>query len=145
MQQTLTGIACQKWSHQYPQTHTRTHANFPDSGLGGHSACRNPDGDVRAWCFTVDTAIRWGYCDIGQAQRTCNSTLRTPPPKNVTQIGFNVMYSATARESEIKFFVVPVPQHVECELCRLRGARPCLRGLPSSVSSLCMTSTPQRE
>jgi len=112
VQQTATGIACQKWSHQYPQTHTRTHANFPDSGLGGHNACRNPDGDARAWCFTVDTAIRWDYCDIGQAQRTCNSTLRTPPPKNVTQIGFNVMYSATARESEIKFFVVPVPAEV---------------------------------
>ena len=29
---TAEGLTCQKWSHQYPQTHTRSHANFPDAG-----------------------------------------------------------------------------------------------------------------
>ena len=55
---TAEGLTCQKWSHQYPQTHTRSHANFPDGGLGGHNACRNPDGDARAWCFTTNAEVR---------------------------------------------------------------------------------------
>ena len=55
---TTEGLTCQKWSHQYPQTHTRSHANFPDAGLGGHNACRNPDGDAHAWCFTTNAEVR---------------------------------------------------------------------------------------
>ena len=132
------GLTCQKWSHQYPQTHTRSHANFPDSGLGGHSACRNPDGDVRAWCFTTDAEVRWDYCDVGKPQPTCNSTLRVAPPKNITYISFDTMYSATARESEIKFFVVPVPRHVIWAV--LGGAKPRLAAAacPEGHCFLCM-------
>ena len=62
------GITCQTWSHQVPQTHTRSRVNFPDAGLGGHNACRNPDGNVRAWCFTANAEVRWDYCDIGTPQ-----------------------------------------------------------------------------
>ena len=143
------GLTCQKWSHQYPQTHTRSHANFPDAGLGGHSACRNPDGDARAWCFTTDAEVRWDYCDVGKPQPTCNSTLRVAPPKNITHISFDTMYSATARESEIKFFVVPVPRHVTWAV--LGGARPrlaaaaCPEGHRRRGTARCVwLSTPQR-
>jgi len=132
VQKTVDGLTCQKWSHQYPQTHTRSHANFPDSGLGGHNACRNPDNDVRAWCFTLSEDVRWDHCDVGKPQPTCNSTLRVPPPKNITHISFDTMYSATARESEIKFFVVPVPRHVKWAV--FGAAKPRRRGLPRGAS-----------
>lgn len=25
---------------------------------------RNPDGEARAWCHTVDSKIRWQFCDV---------------------------------------------------------------------------------
>ena len=112
VQKTTGGLTCQKWSHQWPHTHVRTHANYPGAGLGGHSACRNPDGDARPWCFTMDETVRWDYCDVGKPQPTCNHTLRAMPPPNITEINFNLMYSATARESEYKFFTVQVPKLV---------------------------------
>ena len=133
------GITCQTWSHQVPQTHTRSRVNFPDAGLGGHNACRNPDGNVRAWCFTANAEVRWDYCDIGTPQLTCNSTARVAPPKNITHIDFNTMYSATARESQIKFFVVPVPRHVKWAV--LGHAKPRRRGLPR-VASLAVHGPP---
>ena len=49
---------------------------------------------------------------MGPPQRSCNSTLRPPKPKNITHIQFDTMYAASARESEIKFFVVDVPREV---------------------------------
>jgi len=40
------GIPCQLWSTQ----HTYLPENFPGAGLA-ENHCRNPDGDIRAWCF----------------------------------------------------------------------------------------------
>ena len=59
--------------------------------------------------------------------------------KNITHIDFNTMYSATARESQMKFFVVPVPRHVKWAV--LGGAKPRRRGLPR-VASLAVHGPP---
>ena len=77
---TVGGLTCQTWSNQYPHTHTRTHTNYPTSGLGGHNSCRNMDGDNRPWCFTMDEEIRWDYCVVGPPASTCEHALRVPPP-----------------------------------------------------------------
>jgi len=64
---TESGIPCQAWSSQSPQTHTFTRENHPGKGLGypdGHASCRNPDDGQRAWCFTTDPGTAWEYCDV---------------------------------------------------------------------------------
>ena len=68
---TVSGLTCQRWGSQFPQQHFFTHASHPASGLGAHSACRNPgainpDG---VWCYTTDHRVRWERCDIGAPVR----------------------------------------------------------------------------
>ncbi|XP_072017679.1 uncharacterized protein [Amphiura filiformis] len=72
--QTIQGKECQSWTAQYPHEHTRTPANYPDTGLGEHNYCRNPDHSIGPWCYTTDPETRWAYCricvcntDVGQA------------------------------------------------------------------------------
>ena len=60
---TARGFKCQKWTEQSPHEHTRTPEQYPDSGLGDHNYCRNPDGEPRIWCYTIDPNERWGLCD----------------------------------------------------------------------------------
>mmetsp|Transcript_16325 Transcript_16325/g.38812 ORF Transcript_16325/g.38812 Transcript_16325/m.38812 type:complete len:514 (-) Transcript_16325:336-1877(-) len=62
---TEKGFHCQSWAEQFPHQHARTHVNFPKAGLGGHSHCRNPDGEMSPYCFTTDPVMRWDYCDVG--------------------------------------------------------------------------------
>jgi len=59
---TATGKTCQAWSVQSPHEHTRTSENYPSSGLDANY-CRNPDGELGAWCYTVEST-RWEYCDV---------------------------------------------------------------------------------
>ena len=60
--QTASGEACLKWSR----------FGYAQSGLGGHNACRNPDGKRTAWCFTDIRRRTWDYCDLGPASdRPC--------------------------------------------------------------------------
>merc|ERR1719313_2292830 len=59
---TLCGAVCQDWSHQSPNIHRTTAANYPDAGLGRHNYCRNPTNSERAWCYTVNGVHRWEYC-----------------------------------------------------------------------------------
>merc|ERR1712034_258110 len=64
-QTTVSGLACQKWTSQSPHTHSRTEENYPDSGLGDHNYCRNPDDEEGgAWCYTTDANKRWDYCGV---------------------------------------------------------------------------------
>jgi len=62
---TTTGRTCQSWESQSPQEHSRTDENYPETGLGNHNYCRNPDSESGgAWCYTTDPAMRWEYCDV---------------------------------------------------------------------------------
>ncbi|XP_070543539.1 apolipoprotein(a)-like [Ptychodera flava] len=68
---TENGRTCQEWTDQSPHSHTRTPENYPNSGLGQHNYCRNPDGTSGAWCYTTDPYSRWELCDIGQPYENC--------------------------------------------------------------------------
>ncbi|XP_077864886.1 plasminogen-like [Saccoglossus kowalevskii] len=69
---TATGKTCQKWTSQYPHSHTRTPENYPGTGLGNHNYCRNPDNEDRAWCYTTDPGTRWAVCDTSFPGRYCD-------------------------------------------------------------------------
>jgi len=65
LQTTASGKKCQKWTAQDPHVHSRTVANYPNSGLGDHNRCRNPDNEPDgAWCYTTDSESRWEYCGV---------------------------------------------------------------------------------
>ena len=59
---TENNVTCQKWSSQAPNTHKQWTQD--NRGVGDHNHCRNPDGDARPWCYTVDPEEQWGYCDL---------------------------------------------------------------------------------
>eukprot|EP00301_Raphidiophrys_heterophryoidea_P008275 c13092_g2_i2.p1 GENE.c13092_g2_i2~~c13092_g2_i2.p1 ORF type:complete len:614 (+),score=138.75 c13092_g2_i2:62-1903(+) len=59
---TAKGHACQAWTSQSPNTHSRTPANYPIAGLDANY-CRNPDGEDKPWCYTLE-GDRWEYCDV---------------------------------------------------------------------------------
>ena len=63
---TESGLTCQKWTAQSPQSNTgNTPSKRPDSGLGDHNYCRNPDGaDAGAWCYTTSSGVRWEVCNV---------------------------------------------------------------------------------
>jgi hypothetical protein len=70
------GSACRPWEGT-----EFTEAQYPDRGLdGGHSYCRNPDGDARLWCFvepawsTEERSLTtWKYCNVPQCEaRLCD-------------------------------------------------------------------------
>ncbi|XP_035669328.1 plasminogen-like [Branchiostoma floridae] len=60
---TQTGKTCQRWDSQTPHWSYNTPENHPSSGLV-ENYCRNPDGDLRVWCYTTDPDERWDYCDV---------------------------------------------------------------------------------
>ena len=68
LQVSKSGKKCQKWTVQSPQAHTRTPANYPDTGLGDHNYCRNPDNADQAWCYTTDPGTRWEYCNVRKCE-----------------------------------------------------------------------------
>uniref|UniRef100_A0A7S3QCG1 Kringle domain-containing protein n=1 Tax=Chaetoceros debilis TaxID=122233 RepID=A0A7S3QCG1_9STRA len=68
---TEAGVECQQWDEQSPHEHTRTPAIFPSSGLV-ENYCRNPDGQLRAWCYTTDPNKRWDFCKVP----TCEDNVR---------------------------------------------------------------------
>jgi len=109
---TAGGIPCQLWSHQFPHTHTKSHTNFPDAGLGGHGHCRNPTGERAPWCYTTDPEVEWDYCNVTRAAPSCNHTAPGPRPLNVTSMPLNAIVRSEAREHELKFFHVHVPSSI---------------------------------
>lgn len=67
MNVTASGKPCQHWFDQLPNTHTYTVFGYPDSGLGGHNYCRNPDpndGSTGAWCLVESLTQVWEYCKL---------------------------------------------------------------------------------
>nr|2KJ4_A Chain A, plasminogen [Homo sapiens]6OQJ_A Chain A, Plasminogen kringle 2 [Homo sapiens]6OQK_A Chain A, Plasminogen Kringle 2 [Homo sapiens]6UZ4_A Chain A, Plasminogen [Homo sapiens]6UZ5_A Chain A, Plasminogen [Homo sapiens] len=60
---TMSGLECQAWDSQSPHAHGYIPSKFPNKNLK-KNYCRNPDRDLRPWCFTTDPNKRWEYCDI---------------------------------------------------------------------------------
>jgi len=53
---TRSGLACQQWNSQTPQTHNQPSAD--------HAYCRNPDNsEDTIWCYTTTAATRFEKCD----------------------------------------------------------------------------------
>ena len=65
---TESGHLCQDWVAQSPHAHSA----FDPSLL--HRAareCRNPGGlGERPWCYTVNSRVRWEYCDVQQCGKS---------------------------------------------------------------------------
>ncbi|XP_071596574.1 plasminogen-like isoform X1 [Heliangelus exortis] len=68
---TESGLECQHWDAQEPHMHGFTPKHFPEKDLK-MNYCRNPDGELRPWCFTTSPTKRWEYCSIPRCT--------TPPP-----------------------------------------------------------------
>ncbi|GAB0186942.1 plasminogen [Grus japonensis] len=60
---TESGLECQRWDAQEPHMHGFTSKHFPERDLK-MNYCRNPDGELRPWCFTTSPTKRWEYCNI---------------------------------------------------------------------------------
>ncbi|XP_077855342.1 apolipoprotein(a) isoform X6 [Macaca mulatta] len=73
---TVTGRTCQAWSSMTPHQHSRTPKNYPNAGLT-RNYCRNPDAEIRPWCYTMDPSVRWEYCNLTQCLVTESSVLET--------------------------------------------------------------------
>ena len=73
---TKGGIPCQAWASQFPHTHNKLPAAYPDAGLDANY-CRNPNEFSGPWCFTNDTSKRWDYCVVD----TCPKPPSAPPPR----------------------------------------------------------------
>uniref|UniRef100_A0A8B9IRQ4 Plasminogen n=1 Tax=Amazona collaria TaxID=241587 RepID=A0A8B9IRQ4_9PSIT len=72
---TESGLACQRWDAQEPHMHGFTLKHFPEKDLK-MNYCRNPDGELRPWCFTTSPTKRWEYCNIPH----CTSPPRVSGP-----------------------------------------------------------------
>ena len=75
---TETGKTCQRWDAQSPHSHSVTPEEYPDSGLGAHNYCRNPDGEPWAWCYTVDPGSRWELCSVERCDDGSGDTVPLP-------------------------------------------------------------------
>ena len=78
---TISGIACQHWSEQWPHAHSyddieyfADYSSNPDVEL--HDVvnyCRNPVRsayfDGQPWCFTIDEDVEKEFCDVPRCKR----------------------------------------------------------------------------
>nr|XP_054772900.1 plasminogen-like [Lytechinus pictus] len=74
LSKTMSGYTCQNWIAQYPHEHWDLPIMFPNSGIGDHNYCRNPDGENTAWCYTTDLSVRWELCAVGYLDPECMTT-----------------------------------------------------------------------
>ncbi|XP_018407887.1 PREDICTED: coagulation factor XII [Nanorana parkeri] len=83
---TVTGTPCLNWEsdiiHHEVSIYSGHHAK--KHGIGPHSYCRNPDGDIQPWCFVEkNEVLSWEHCDIPHCQQPTGSkppTQTNKPP-----------------------------------------------------------------
>ncbi|XP_073667451.1 apolipoprotein(a)-like isoform X3 [Paramisgurnus dabryanus] len=66
---TKSGYTCQRWDSQTPHSHDFVLSILPGKHLE-ENYCRNPDGQPRPWCYTINPSKRWEYCSIPQCTTT---------------------------------------------------------------------------
>ncbi|XP_017669246.1 PREDICTED: plasminogen-like isoform X3 [Lepidothrix coronata] len=78
---TESGNACQHWNTQLPHKHGWIPDRYPCKGLE-ENYCRNPDGEKRPWCYTINSSVRWEYCTIppcdGREQESADVPIQVP-------------------------------------------------------------------
>lgn len=72
---TLSGAPCQRWASEATFWNV-TATQALNKGLGHHAFCRNPDNDIRPWCYIWrGDRLSWDYCDLEQCQAPTRATL----------------------------------------------------------------------
>nr|XP_055054539.1 kremen protein 1 isoform X2 [Misgurnus anguillicaudatus] len=68
------GKPCLFWNETAHHSYNTQKYPNGEGGLGPHNFCRNPDGDVRPWCYISDheDGLDWKYCDIPTCQMPGN-------------------------------------------------------------------------
>ncbi|ELT92493.1 hypothetical protein CAPTEDRAFT_134761 [Capitella teleta] len=62
---TIGGRVCQPWNSLKPHGHVQDGSMFPEGTLSAaENFCRNPDGEMSVWCYTMDPDMRWEFCDV---------------------------------------------------------------------------------
>ncbi|XP_077999987.1 apolipoprotein(a)-like [Glandiceps talaboti] len=120
---TKNGDECQRWSVQTPNTHGKTPKNYPNTGLGAHNYCRNPDKGETAWCYTTTPGVSWDYCDVEQFR--CKLTTMTP-----TTIGVEAqttMAPTTKQGIDINCFTDQKATDYSGTIAVTRTGKECLR------------------
>jgi len=79
---TNSGKICQAWDKQTPHSHTL--GTDWVKTTAGHNYCRNPDGEDKVWCYTMDSTKRWEFCDV-PVKDSCPEP--TPDPTALTTEG----------------------------------------------------------
>ncbi len=103
---TVNGRTCQKWTEQTPHPHSRLPENYPNAGLGDHNYCRNPDGEIGAWCYTTDDDVRYEPCDIPSCLSIVDPLddlifTEVALPKNEPEARFVELFTANGKGSTI--------------------------------------------
>ncbi|KAM7323002.1 hypothetical protein ACRRTK_018507 [Alexandromys fortis] len=76
---TLSGAPCQRWASEATYRNMTAKQKL-SLGLGHHAFCRNPDNDMRPWCYVWrDDRLTWDYCDLEQCQTPTQAPPRVPP------------------------------------------------------------------
>ncbi|KAK2864309.1 hypothetical protein Q7C36_003463 [Tachysurus vachellii] len=76
---TAEGVTCQAWSATTPHMTNFNDMTHPGKGLESNN-CRNPDGDTNGpWCYTMNTAKKWDYCNVRDCAETkCGQPVAKP-------------------------------------------------------------------
>uniref|UniRef100_K7GIG2 Hyaluronan binding protein 2 n=1 Tax=Pelodiscus sinensis TaxID=13735 RepID=K7GIG2_PELSI len=75
--QTSSGKTCLHWNshHLLDESYNAFMENAGYYGIGEHNFCRNPDGDVKPWCFILkNNKLEWESCDVSP----CSATEKPP-------------------------------------------------------------------
>ena len=65
-------------------------------GLGDHNFCRNPDDDVKPWCWVDIEKGRFGYCAVSQCGVSSSvSPLTTPQSQSNISMPLSTVYNVT--------------------------------------------------
>uniref|UniRef100_A0A672VAA7 Kringle domain-containing protein n=1 Tax=Strigops habroptila TaxID=2489341 RepID=A0A672VAA7_STRHB len=67
---TESGLECQRWDAQEPHI-AEFFLAVPGKKDLQMNYCRNPDGELRPWCFTTSPSKRWEYCNIPRCRNPC--------------------------------------------------------------------------
>uniref|UniRef100_A0A8W8KR10 Plasminogen n=1 Tax=Magallana gigas TaxID=29159 RepID=A0A8W8KR10_MAGGI len=77
---TVDNIECQRWDTVKPHQHSFSKGFMGLSASEHENYCRNPNDDKMPWCYTVNSKIKFQYCNIPNCpERDCK----------ITEIGIN--------------------------------------------------------
>ncbi|XP_041842043.1 hepatocyte growth factor activator isoform X1 [Melanotaenia boesemani] len=140
---TVSGAQCLPWNSDllFDELHVGTVAASALRGLGEHAYCRNPDGDKKPWCYTVNnSAISWEYCDVPSCVMHLSSSRRvisinflpkittpTPPKSGRSPV------CGTKHKKRVSF---PMPR-ILGGTTALPGTHPWMAGLYIGQSDFC--------